>query len=71
MPVIPVVSDASIKDADKTYLEKHDVQGIMGALLERVLKEKPDRPVSFLIEQLWKIRDEKMLEAVQKKIDEH
>jgi len=70
MPVIPVVSDASIKEADKAYLEKHDVQGIMQKLLEKVLKDKPERPVSFLIEHLWRLRDERLVEGVDKTPDE-
>lgn len=64
--VIPVVSDASIKEDDQEYLEKHNVGAILQALLEKVLREKPNRPVSLMIEEVWRLRVSKQCLKAQR-----
>ena len=53
---VVVVSDIKIKEDDEAYLEKHKIAEMMQKLLERVLKDKPARPVSFMIEEIWRLR---------------
>jgi len=64
MPVV-VVSDIKIKEDDEAYLEKHKIAEMMQKLLERVLKDKPARPVSFMIEEIWRLRDEHITQTLE------
>ena len=52
---IIVVSDAKIKDADVAYLEQHKIHETMAILMRKLLIERPQRPVSFLMDELSKI----------------
>ncbi|GCA62212.1 hypothetical protein KIPB_002010, partial [Kipferlia bialata] len=49
--------DRLSKEAAYEYLNKHNIQGIFSNITASLVLERPDDPVSFLINSLEKIQD--------------
>mmetsp|Transcript_38362 Transcript_38362/g.53256 ORF Transcript_38362/g.53256 Transcript_38362/m.53256 type:complete len:161 (-) Transcript_38362:241-723(-) len=50
--LLPGAVEDSIKQADKTYLEKHHVKALMHQLLTDIVVQKPVDPIQYLVDVL-------------------
>jgi hypothetical protein len=56
---VVTIADSKIKQEDIDYLQEHEIGKTLNYLMHRILKEKPLMPVTFLIEEIEKLKDQK------------
>ena len=51
-PRVTMATDTETRDENEAYLLRHEVQDLMGGLIQAVVTQKPSDPVQFLIDRL-------------------